>query len=184
MKGVLIFGALGYDSLQVGRVLTSRIIGWFSRALIPSTQIPCIRICHHPSAPCTLLHFHSVDETAASVSISEAVLDTTIPSRFISGVRVNSSSVSIAASRSKGAEVPPMLNIPSLPFINTSDQTGLSMIPLSINCVIKETVFVWLRALDGARPKYAPEGKRVRIHCFAGLQSAKEIGMDRLIVGR
>jgi hypothetical protein len=184
MKGVLISGALGHDNIQFGRVLTSSTIGWFSRALTPSTQIPRIRICHQPSAPCTLLHFHSVDESAASASISVAVLDTTIPSRFISGVRERSSSVSIAASRSDGVEVPPMLNIPSLPFTKTSDQTGLSMISFSISCVIKETVFVWLKAVDGARPKYAPEGKRVRIHCFAGLQSAKEMGMDRLIVGR
>ena len=186
MKGVLISGALGHDNIQCGRVLTSSTIGWFSRALTPSTQMPLIRICHHPSAPCTLLHFHSVDESAASVSISVAVLDTTSPSRFISGVRerINSSSVSIAALRSDGADVPPMLNIPSLPFIKTSDQTGLSMIFFSTNCVIKEAVFVWLRAVEGARPKYAPEGKRVRIHCFAGLQSAKDIGIDRLMLGR
>jgi hypothetical protein len=77
-----------------------------------------------------------------------------------------------------------MLNIPSLPFISTRDQTGLSIIFFSSNWGIKEIVFNWLRAVEGAKPKYAPEGRRVRIHCFAGLQSAKEIGIDRSIVDR
>jgi hypothetical protein len=77
-----------------------------------------------------------------------------------------------------------MLNMPSLPFINTRDHTGVLITFFSIICIIKETVFVWLRTVEAAKPKYAPDGRRVLTHCFAGLQSAKEIGIDRLIVGR
>ncbi len=37
--------------------------GWFLSTLLPSTQTPCISTCHHPSAPCTLLHFHPLRQS-------------------------------------------------------------------------------------------------------------------------
>jgi hypothetical protein len=47
-----------------------------------------------------------------------------------------------------------------------------------------DVVLVWLSAVEGAKPRYAPDGSRLRIHCFAGLQSAKDADIDCLIVGR
>lgn len=58
------------------------------------------------------------------------------------------------------------------------------MIFFSSSCGISDFEFVWLSDADGARPRYAPDGKRVRIHCVAGLQCANANGTGSFTIGK